>query len=215
MIKLQNRWYNCLADALSLDPAMFQIVQPAAPMVPADNSLWIYLDAIPPASLTFNRAILNADRLFDEYASMVSQIEFPQTAFAQDIGEQNYQAWSAYLATQGPPPADRQLPSLFQNWAARNAPEVASVAVAFLSRQVLVDAARQALAPYRGPNAKPADFIGTYTDLLNTLGASPGSRVFFDSSITSANVVGTWTGGCRRRRRWPVGWKRQRLAAQS
>jgi hypothetical protein len=72
---------------------------------------------------------------------------------------------------------------------------VASAGVAFLSRLVLVNAARQALVPYRGPNAKPAEFIGTYTDLLNALSASSGSRVFFDSSSTSANVVGTWTGG--------------------
>lgn len=195
MVRLQNRWYNCLVDAFALDRSMFQIVQPSAPMVPADDALWGYLNAIPPASLTYNRSAPGARRWFDQYASMVSQIQFSQTALEQEIGAQNYRAWSAYLATQSPPPPDNLLPSLFQNWAARNAPTVASAGVAFLSRLVLFDAARQALAPYQGPNPKPVGFVGTYADLLHTLGAASGCNVFFDSSVTPANVLGTWTGG--------------------
>jgi len=195
MVALQNRWYNALVGALLLDPSMFQLIQPSGPMPATDQALWASLDAIPPASLTFNRSILGAAQFFTEYAPMVSQIQFPQTALEQEIGEQNYKAWSAYLATQSPPPPDSQLPALFQNWAARNAPSVASAGVAFLSRLVLLDAAQQALAPYQGPNAKPADFTGSFADLLQTLKVSSGRNVSFDSSRASGDVSNTWTGG--------------------
>ena len=195
MVALQNRWYNALVGALPLDPSMFQLVQPSGPMPVTDQALWASLDVIPPASLTFNRSILGAAQFFTEYAPMVGQIQFPQTALEQEIGEQNYQAWSAYLATLSPPPSDNQLPLLFQNWAARNAPSVASGGVAFLSRLVLLDAAQQALAPYQGPNAKPADFTGSYADLIQTLKASSGRNVSFDSTRASGDVRNTWTGG--------------------
>ena len=195
MVALQNRWYNSLVGRLPLDPSMFQLVQPSGPMSPTDQALWAGLDVIPPASLTFNRSLSGAGRFFAEYAPMVGQIQFPQTALAQEIGDQNYQAWSAYLATQSPPPSDNQLPALFRNWAARNAPSVASAGIAFLSRLVLLDAAQQGLAPYQGPNAKPADFTGGYADLIQTLKASSGRNVSFDSSRTSGDVLKTWTHG--------------------
>jgi hypothetical protein len=195
MVALQNRWYNALVGALTRDPSMFQLVQPSGPMSPTDQALWAYLDVIPPASLTFNRSLPGAGQFFTEYAPMVSQIQFPQTAFEQDIGEQNYRSWSAYLATLSPPPSDNQLPLLFQNWAARNAPSVASAGVAFLSRLNLLDAAQQALAPYQGPNAKPADFTGGYADLIQTLKASSGRNISFDSTRASGDVRNTWTGG--------------------
>jgi len=189
MVALQNRWYNALVGALPLDRSMFQLVQPSGPMPTTDQALWASLDVIPPASLTFNRSILGAAQFFTEYAPMVGQIQFPQTALEQEIGEQNYKAWSAYLATQSPPPPDNQLPALFQIWAARNA------GVAFLSRLVLLDAAQQALAPYQGPNAKPADFTGSFADLLQTLKVSSGRNVSFDSTRASGDVSNTWTGG--------------------
>jgi len=195
MTLLQNRWYNCLTRALQLDRTMFQIVQPAGPIGAGDGALWELLDVIPPESLTCNRSAPGALRLFDEYAPMVSQIQFSQPEFEQVIGAQNYHAWSAYLAAQRPTPADNQLPSLFRNWAARNAPGMASAGVAFLSNRVIVNSARQALAPYQGPTGKPVDFAGTYDDLLKTLRASSGRSVFFESSATSANVLDAWTGG--------------------
>jgi hypothetical protein len=195
MSELQNRWYNCLVDALSLDPAMFQIVQPSAPLAPADAALWAYLNVIPPASLTFNRAICHADRMFDRYAAMVSQVRFPQASLEHAIGPQAFEAWSAHLAAQRSPPADHQLPALFHNWAARNAIGVASAGVASLSQTASADAARRALLPYQGPNAKPVDFTATYADLLDLLAASPSVSLSFDSRLASADVSGTWTGG--------------------
>jgi hypothetical protein len=192
MIRLQHKWYNCLIEALSLDPSMFQIVVPSAPMMPTDDALWDYLNTVPSASLTFNRSATSTDRLFDQYAAMVSQTEFSQRTFEQIIGRQNFQAWSAYLASQHPPPADNQLPALFQNWAARNNMSIAAAGVAFLSRCILVAAMRQALVPYQGEHAKPADFMGSYADALHTLGASGGCKFFFDSRDSSADVSDAW-----------------------
>lgn len=195
MIALQHRWYNCLIDALSLDPSMLQLVQPAAPVAPADQALWDFLDVIPPASLTFNPRSLVASRMFDQYAAMVSQAEFPMTTLEQVMGERNFQAWSAYLATLSPTPADDQLPALVQAWTARTDPGVAAASVAFFSRRVFLDAALQALTPYQGPDAQPADFVGTYADAARLLGASPGCEISFDSSVISENAKQTWTDG--------------------
>jgi hypothetical protein len=153
------------------------------------------MDVIPPASLTFNRSTAGAGRMFDEYAPMVSQIQFSPTMLEQDIGEQNYQSWSAFLAEQNPMPSENQLPSLFQNWAARNAPQVLSVGVADLTNIVLANVAQRALAPYQGPNAKSVDYAGTYAELLQTLRASSGVSTSFDSSATSGDVANTWTKG--------------------
>lgn len=195
MVALQNRWYNSLVRGLLRDPSLYQLVQPSGPLPPTDQALWACMDVIPPASLTFNRSVAGAGRMFDEYAPMVSQIHFSQTMFEQDIGEQNYQAWLAFLAEQNPMPSENQLPSLFQNWAARNAPQVLSVGVADLTNIVLGNAAQQALAPYQGPNAKSADYAGTYAELLQTLRASSPVSILFDSSATSGDVVNTWTEG--------------------
>ncbi|MDB5619275.1 hypothetical protein [Tardiphaga sp.] len=194
MRTLQNRWYNFLVDTLSLDRSLFQIWLPAAPIAATDASLWNCQNVIPPASLTFNRANGEAIRLSDQYVAVASQMEAPRGALAQAIGEPNAKAWSAFLATQGPIPADSDLPLLFQNWAARHATGVMSEGVAFLSRVVL---ARPAGGSPSFPlaDAKLPEFGGGYADLLNLLGASSGASGDFDSRTVSADVSQTWTGG--------------------
>lgn len=195
MTVLQNRWYNGLTAGLGLSPSLFQISLPASPIPPSDTSLWTFQDALPPDSLTFNRAVLGGDTFFGEYAAVAGELEFPQADFAKDIGEQNYLAWMAYLATVQPPPTPEQLPALFYEWASLYAPDAVAAGVSDLTEMALIDAGREALQPYLGSGAKPVDFHGTWADLLRRLGASPGASLSFDSSTTSPVVSGTWTGG--------------------
>ncbi len=195
MTTLQNRWYNGLAKALGLSRATFQISLPAAPLPASDPGLWAFQDALPPDSLTFNRTVLGGDTFFGEYAAVAGEMEFSQADFAKDIGEENDRAWTEYLETVQPPPTPAQLPQVFYDWASLYAPDAVAVGVADLTEMALIDAGQQALQPYLGPGAKPADFHGTYADLVRRLGVSPGAAVSFDSATASPDVSGTWTGG--------------------
>jgi hypothetical protein len=192
---LQNRWYNRLIAELALDRAKFQISQPSPLLEKSDQALWTYLNVIPPTSLTFNRRVCSPNLFFDEYSLIVSRLQYSASTFARDIGVQNYQAWTAYLAQQSQQPASNQLPAMFQNWSMRNAPSVASVGTLDLSRVVLISAVQEALGPYRGPNARTADFTATYDELLETLSQSSGTFLSFDSTTTSDDVTDTWARG--------------------
>ncbi|AOW98830.1 hypothetical protein BJP34_04620 [Moorena producens PAL-8-15-08-1] len=194
MTVLQNRWYNGLITKLQLDPNMFQIPQPSL-VLQSSQDLWAYQDVIPPVSLTFNTSIYKSYLFSDEYAAVISELEFPTNKFKQNIGEDNYQRWLTYLENINPPPPERQLPNLFRRWSILNAPSVMSVGVSDLSKMVLISAAQRGLRPYRNPNAKPIDFSGTYAQLVQLLDNSPGGSFDFDSQGSSDDVSNTWTGG--------------------
>lgn len=194
MTILQNRWYNGLTHQLGLAIDMFQIGQPSPPIAPSDIGLWSYQNVIPPASLTFNRRIYSDTLFFDEYVALVSQIEFPESAFEQIIGEKNCLNWSTFLKDQGPPPAN-QLPGLFRNWAMRNDPSVANEGTAALTQMLFIQAAQQALLPYQGINARPPDFNGNYASLLEILVNSTNIDFSFNTGDFTDDVQNTWTGG--------------------
>jgi hypothetical protein len=195
MTILQNRWYNSLVANLHLDPHLFQIFQPSAPMMHSNLALWAHQDIVPPASLTLNTSVYQSDLFSDEYAAVISQLQFPESKFREDIGEENYQKWVAHLNSISPPPPVNQLPILFRQWALTHAPSVMTVGVSDLSRIVLIISALQSLQPYQGPNAKPIDFMGEYAQLVQFLGSSSGMSFSFESNATSDNVEQTWTGG--------------------
>lgn len=195
MTVLQNCWYNGLVAELHLDPNMFQIRQPLLPMSHSDQDLWAHQDVIPPMSLTFNTSIYNSYLFSDEYISVISELQYPVDNFRQDIGEDVYQKWLAYLKQINPSPPKSQLPGLFRQWSILNAPSVMSAGVSALSKMALISAAQQGLLPYQGPNAKPIDFTGTYDQLLQILGNSSGRSFSFESNSTSKDVGHTWSGG--------------------
>lgn len=194
MEALQNRWYNRLVEQLDLDRSMFQLAIPLEPKVASDLALWAYLNFIPPISLTRYRSGI-VTSFFDEYASLASQLKFPTDEFRQEIGEDNFAAWTDFLEGQSPQPAAGQLPSLFLQWAITFAPEVAQIGASALSQFVLLHAGHGALSPYLGTEGKPADFLNTYDQLLNTLDHSHGRKLDFDSAGTTGEVSDTWSNG--------------------
>jgi len=191
---LQNRWYRGLVAALSLSPARFQIDQPCTSVPPSDTGLWAIQDTVPPLSLTVNRDAGSVATMFGEYAAVARQMSFPLADLAEDIGEQNFAAWTAYVEQLGHPAA-AQLPALFQEWALPHAPDVANIGASDLATMALIDAVGQTLAPYQGPNAAPRDFARGYGDLIAMLSAAPGASVTFDSTTAPTDVTATWTGG--------------------
>ncbi len=113
---LQNRWYNSLVTHLRLDRSLFQIRYPLDPIIRSNQDLWAMQNIIPPLSLTFNSSIHQNELFFDEYTAIVSQIQYPENKFREDIGEEVYQQWLSYLNNITPPPSDNKLPALFRQW---------------------------------------------------------------------------------------------------
>ncbi|WP_143271888.1 hypothetical protein [Azospirillum brasilense] len=192
---LQNRWYNSVVQSLNLTSAAFQLLQPSF-VVPLTNlGLWRYGQEIPQRSLTANAYDMSLERFFDIYASVIGQLSFPESSFREDIGDDTYEAWTAYLATLHPQPSAQQLPSLFLVWAMTNAPTVANVGQQDLAEMVLIGSAQAALEPYVGPNGQPADFGGSYAQLVQSLAHGIAKSFRFDSKTASGDVSGSWTGG--------------------
>src|SRR5262245_47188571 len=195
MTRLQDCWYNAVAGQINLARDTFQLSQPSPLIAPTDAGLWSYQNAIPPLSLTFNREVSGGSRFFDAYAAIARHIQFPLGSISQEIGEDNYQAWLAYLLKQNPPPPAHEIPGVFNAWASVYASSVAAAGTAALSRTLLIDDARRALEAYDGPDAKQPDFHGGYSELLQTMERASGARVSFDSRSADCNAGDTWAGG--------------------
>ena len=140
MIELQNRWYNGLVEQLGLDPGTFQISQPSPPMTESDSALWEYQDAIPPASLTFNRYFHKVPRFSGQYLLVMRQIQLGEDTLEKSIGTETHRKWFQFLEQQRPPPRLDQLPAVFLNWAMLHSPATAVTGASALARVVLTAA---------------------------------------------------------------------------
>lgn len=195
MLALQHRWYNGITAGLGLSPVVFQLSQPSLPIPPSDRELWACADTLPPKSLTLHRGTHAGRRFFDEYQKLVQRMQLPTGSLAHKLGPELHQAWLEHLEKQQPQPRENQLPALFQQWAMRHAPSARGGGVAALAQEFLSQAPRRALLSYQGPDARAADFVGTYAELLQAI-SHPTDTVFrFDSALTSDDVNQTWAGG--------------------
>ncbi|GCF10350.1 hypothetical protein [Dictyobacter arantiisoli] len=195
MTILQNCWYNGFIAGLQASPTTAQIIQPAPPMRQTNAGLWTYENTIPPASLTFNTDLYRSKQFFDNYASVIRQLQFPQDSFKQDIGVDAYQQWTRYVSQLQPSPTPDQIPAVFHDWAIQLAPAAAQVGTADLTQRALIEDAQHSLALYEGSNARPVDFDGSFTQLLQILQQSSSVQFSFDSSTSNSDVSDTWTGG--------------------
>lgn len=194
MTAVTDGWYNQLAASLNLSIRHFQLLQP--PAVPtSDQALWDSFNVVPPVTLKYNRWLYQQPTFFSQYAAVVNGLSFPESDFVEDIGADTYVQWQAYLKTITPPPPANTLPTVWFQWAMVNAPEVANIGRSDLSTQLLIEGAQALLQPYEGPNAKPADFLPTFSDLKNTLRASSGASFSFDSTHDDPDVSNSWVPG--------------------
>ena len=194
MTAVTDGWYNQFAAGLNLSNRHFQLLQ--TPAVPAsDQSLWNCLNVVPPVTLKYNRWYYQQPTFFSQYAAVVNGLSFPERAFVEDIGADTYVQWQAYLKTISPPPPPNTLPTVWFQWAIVNAPSVANIGRSDLSAQLLISGAQDVLRPYEGPNAKPADFSLSFSDLKSTLNASPGTSFTFDSASDDPDVSDSWVPG--------------------
>lgn len=194
MTAITDGWYNRLVACLSLSNQHFQLLQP--PVVPvSDENIRDCVNVVPPVTLKYNRWIYQQPTFFSQYAAIVNGLSFPESAFIQDIGADTYLQWKAYLDGITPPPPANTLPSVWFQWAIVNAPSVANIGRSDLSTQLLISSAQAVLQAYEGPDAKPADFLPSLSDLKNTLNASSGASFSFDSSDDDPDVSNSWVPG--------------------
>jgi len=191
---IMNAWYNQLCSSLNLSVNNFQLTQPVG--VPENNeSLWAYMNHVPPATLKYNYWVYNQPTFFSQYAAIIKQLQFPESSFEKDIGKAAYTKWNNYLKGLPQPPPENTLPSIWFQWAMLNAPSVANIGRTDLSCQVLINSGQAALAPYLGPTSKTPDFLPLFSDLTTTLPASPSVEFLFNSIDGNPDVSNSWVPG--------------------
>jgi len=191
---ITDAWYNQLSASLQLSVKNFQLLQPAA--IPNDDeSLWAYFNSVPPATLKYNYWYYNQPTFFDQYAAIVNQLTFPDSAFKKDIGDDNYTNWNDYLDSLPVPPPANTLPLIWFQWAMINAPSVANIGRSDLSQQFLFTCGQAALLPYQGTDAKPADFAPSFANLVATLQVSSSASFSFNSANDNPDVSNSWVPG--------------------
>ncbi len=194
MLHLQNQLYNQIVTGAGLTNNYFQLILPGS-YVSDDLGLWNIQNLIPPFSLTWNNLAYQAVSFFNQYASLIGQLTFPQSKFEKDIGTDNYKKWMEYLKGINPPPPPNEQPVIFQKWAMFHCPDKMSVGIADLSAMVNIEGAKAQIRPYLGQNPKHVDFSDTFSELQTALNESGTITVSLDSKTSDKNVDNAWTNG--------------------
>jgi hypothetical protein len=191
MIDLDNLWYNELTRQLGLNRRIFQISRPSAPMAPLDSSLWDCQDAVPPASLIFDRSRDRFARFSSQYALILSSRR-GETPFETVIGTENYRKWSEFLNRQMPPPDADRIPGLFMKWAIVHSPGAAATGASALAAGVLASAvAHRTRQPHSPALEPPREFEGSYGEMREMLSSSMTRSLAFDARQTGTDTGDT------------------------
>ncbi|MEU3352828.1 hypothetical protein [Streptomyces sp. NPDC037389] len=195
MAELQNRWYNAVLRSLPASPSTTQLIQPAPPVELSDTALWARENVVPPASLTFNRQLVESTTFFDEYTTVIQALSVPESTFVAVIGSGVHQEWLVYVRGLTPQPDEDRLPDVFYAWAMSHHPDIADEGVSALRDITRLRALQRLLRSYQGPPPKIAEYLGGIRGLLSVLKNSSSTTISFDSTTTSGDVSGTWTRG--------------------
>jgi hypothetical protein len=195
MIDLENFWYNGLTRELGLDRRTFQISRPVAPIAALDRAFWDYQDAVPPASLIFDRSHDRFSRFSSQYALILNSRE--ENPFEKAIGTETYRKWSEFLNRQTPPPDAERIPALFMNWAMLHSPGAAAAGASALAAGVLAGVVGHGAKPLHSLALEPPpEFEGSYGEMREMLSSSMSRSLAFDASHTGLDT-GTDNGdGC-------------------
>jgi hypothetical protein len=199
-VEVQNKLYNGLTQGLGQNRDSFQLIQPAWPLIDQVD-LWLVFNSLPPKSGTYNLVLSPGNQYFSNYSLTMGALR-PAVVInvREDIGEDNYIAWMAYLRSFNPIPPINQWPDIFLGWAYINAPEVANIGASDYAAMLLepITAAQIALSPYRTIGSVPGkepDWLYGLDDLKRRLMAAPAVSFTINSETTSSDISDTWTGG--------------------
>lgn len=193
---LEDAWASAVITQLALPAPHVGLLQPALSVPPGDDALWSLMGALP-ANLSGTLIAPTTVPFFGEYAAVAMAALAEPSTFRQDIGEDVFNEWMAYLASQTPLPPVDALPTLFQRWAMVKAPAVAEVGTSDLAREALENDAIQALEPYLGGSARTPDYMPDADTLTKTLAAASAAKVAlkgFTGKAGFGRVAGLWSG---------------------
>jgi hypothetical protein len=176
---LNRRWREALAAALGLSAQTFLSALPARTLDGTDAGLWSYLDALPPDLATFAGPEAGGARFSAEFGSLAAGLDLAPGLLAQTLKAETYAAWVDYSA--GRQFAQEELPALFHSWAAANAPAEVAAGLSALSGAAYFAEAASALT-------RPANFVGGYEALAQTLAAAPACSFTFVSPAAAGEA---------------------------
>lgn len=202
-VNLQNGFYNAISQALGFAPGSpFQLLQPTTTIpnaTPTPNqTLWNYLNMIPPASLT-SFVASGGNQFFNDYSAVISAL-IPATTVnvKADIGDDCWNDWLAYVKGMSPIPTAAQLSTLFLNWASVYYPNVANIGSSDYATIALdpISAAQQMLLLAYGqtpPPPKQPDWSLGYDYMVQQL-ATGQNLVLpnFSSATMNSSTSSTW-----------------------
>jgi hypothetical protein len=205
-LDVQNGLYNAMLQGLGLSGSSFQLIQPSPPLLPNDNHfLWNYFNNIPPKTLTQNYIAAGGNQFFSNYKGLNSALKsVVEDRLVKDVGQNIVEEFNNFIQLKDPPPALRQLPSLFRSWAFLRHSSVANKGASALAAMLLdpIASAQLALMPYEGdPDATPPippkqpDWDVGYKQLIQLLGMAPSRSFNFKRSTMNTNVTNTWSRG--------------------
>jgi hypothetical protein len=201
---LQNGLYNFIGEGLGFAPGSpLQLVQPSPPLPgsTSNDTLWAYMNNIPPFSLTQNYIASAGNEFFSDYQALMSALVPSVTVdILADIGPTAYNAFLTYIQNLTPTPSVTQYPNLFLNWAFAHYPAVAIKGASDWSTMLLdpIARAQMALMPYTsigGNLAKTPEWSLGYSQLTSQLASAPNKSFSEVDVQSSSNVTNSWTNG--------------------
>jgi hypothetical protein len=200
-VNLQTGFYNAISQLLGFQPGSpFQLLQPSTAITSdqsnADQTLWNYLNSMPPYSLTQSYVASSGNLFFTDYSAVIGAlIPSVKITFRADIGSDCYADWLSYVRAMKPAPAANQLSTLFLNWASIYYPDVANKGARDLAAIVLDPvSAAQTMLTWSYPAGSLPDWSQTYDDLVSQLAKGQAiTNASLNSSSFDYSTSTTWS----------------------
>ena len=188
---LQAGFYNAFAQALGFAPGdPFQLIQPSPPLAGgdgADQLLWSYFNAIPPASLTHNTVLSGGNQFLADYQGVMAALLAAPNDVQSVVGPTCWAAYQVALKNGDVKPGAVN----FRNWALVNGAcsQVAVKGASAIQAAMLdpIFAAQMNVTPYKPAGTEDVDFLPGYTKMVQLLKIAP-SRSIAMISISNWNT---------------------------
>ena len=202
VIKLQNKWYNVITNALHLDSNTFQLIQSNLPVGSTSKFLWDMFNAIPPESVTqyFNGSQWN--NFYKDYKAVVNQLK-PQDNDRFQVAMADYlEPWLTYKRTLQPSDVPNGIYPVFKSWSELKMPidQAVKAQVAFLNvmQGPVYQAIQNVIDPQYIDTFMGPKFTKTLANLKTGLTSAPGNSFRFNSTTASSDISHTWAKKERR-----------------
>jgi hypothetical protein len=198
-IDLQAGFYNALSQGLGYSPSdPFQIIQPSPPISSgqtANQELFDYLNAIPPASLTHNMSFSGGNQFLSDYQGVMSALKAAPNTFRATIGDTCFSAYQDALK-RGDVQAGGNAPKNFRDWAlVQGACSTVAVSGASALAAAMLDpvfAAQLNVMNYRPAGSKPVDFTPNYERLVSLLNNAPSRSFTVQANSWNTDISRAW-----------------------